>query len=104
MNILTKKKIVLLGMMSRMPVAGVVWQTVQYLVGFERLGCEAYYVEAHGCTPTAFMRTGDDDASAKAAAFIDGVLRRFDLGGRWAYHALHDGGRFYGMTGGEVRR
>ena len=35
MNIVAKPKIVLLGMMSRMPVAGVVWQTVQYLVGFE---------------------------------------------------------------------
>jgi hypothetical protein len=38
MNILGKKKIVLLGLMSRMPVAGVVWQTVQYLLGFQRLG------------------------------------------------------------------
>ena len=47
MNILTKKKIVVLGMMSRMPVAGVVWQTMQYLVGFERLGYDVYYVEAH---------------------------------------------------------
>ena len=55
MLIPSRPKIVVLGMMSRMPVAGVVWQTVQYLVGFERLGYDVYYVEAHGCAPTAFM-------------------------------------------------
>jgi hypothetical protein len=103
MNILGKKKIVLLGMMTRMPVSGVVWQTVQYLVGFERLGCEAYYVEAHGCTPTALMESEGDDGSAKAAAFIDRVMQRFDLGGRWAFHARHDDGRCHGMTEGQLR-
>ena len=45
------KKVVLLGMMTRIPVAGVVWQTVHYLLGLERLGYEAYYVETHARTP-----------------------------------------------------
>jgi hypothetical protein len=103
MNVLGKPKIVLLGMMTRMPVAGVVWQTMQYLVGFERLGCEVYYVEAHGCTPTAFLEDEEDDGSGKAARFIDGVMRRFGLGGRWAFHALHDDGRVHGMTEGQLR-
>src|SRR5262249_41177425 len=102
MNVLQKKKIVLLGKMSRVPVAGVVWQTVHYLVGFQRLGYEVYYVEAHGCTPTKFMEREDDDGSDKAATFIDRVMRRFDLGGRWTFHALHADGRFYGMSGGQV--
>jgi len=97
MNVLPRQKIVLLGMMSRMPVAGVVWQTLQYLVGFERLGYATYYVEAHGCTPSAFMLEQEDDGERGAAEFIDRTLRRFDLGGRWAYHALHGSGRFYGM-------
>ena len=34
-------------MMTKMPVAGVVWQNLHYLLGFERLGYEAYYVETH---------------------------------------------------------
>ena len=33
-------KIVVLGMMTKIPVAGVVWQTLHYLLGFERLGFE----------------------------------------------------------------
>ncbi len=101
MNILQRKKIVLLGLMTRMPVAGVVWQTAHYLVGFERLGYDVYYVEAHGCTPSAF--TGTEDGSERAAAFIDGVMCRFGLGDRWAYHALQAGGRVFGLGEGELK-
>ena len=83
--------------MSQMPVAGVVWQTMHYLVGFERLGYDAYYVEAHARTPTMLMQDESDDSSAKAVAFITNVMRRFDFGDKWAFHALHDDGRCYGM-------
>jgi hypothetical protein len=103
MNILSKKKIVLLGMMSRMPVAGVVWQTLHYLVGFHRLGYDVYYVEAHGCTPRELLQGEHDDLGSRAAAFIDTVMRRFDLGGRWAYHARHGDARCYGMSEAQLR-
>src|SRR3954466_15246011 len=93
MEILHPKKIVLLGMMTKMPVAGVVWQTVHYLVGLARLGYDVYYVEAHARPPSMLMAREDDDGSSKAAEFIAGVMRRFDLGDRWAFHALHDDGR-----------
>ncbi len=66
------KKIVLLGVMSRLPVAGIVWQTVHYLLGFQRLGYDVYYVEAHACTPKMLMQREDDDGSGRAAAFIAG--------------------------------
>lgn len=99
-----KKKIVLLGMMSKMPVAGVVWQTVHYLLGFERLGYETYYVEAHGIQPTKLMRHAGDDGSARAAEFINGVARRFGFGERWAYHALHEPAcRCFGMSEARLR-
>src|SRR2546423_12628841 len=91
-------------MMTKMPVAGVVWQTVHYLVGFRRLGYDVWYVEAHARTPSKLMAHKDDDPSAKAAAFIDGVMRRFDLGDRWAFHALHGDGRCYGLSAGELAR
>jgi hypothetical protein len=92
-----RKKIVVLGMASRHPVAGMVWLTMQYLIGLERLGYEAYYVEAHGATPKMFMRA-DDDGSVLAAAFIDTMMRRFDLGNRWALVARHSDGRCYGLS------
>ena len=88
-----------------MPVAGVVWQTVHYLCGLQRLGHDVYYVEAHARTPSMFMETEQDDGSARAAAFIDRVMRRFGLEtGHWAYHALHEpDGRCYGMSDTALR-
>lgn len=65
-----REKIVVLGMMSKMPVAGIVWLTMQHVVGLERLGYEVYYVEAHARTPSMLMQSNTDDASALAAAFI----------------------------------
>lgn len=100
MNIAGKKKIVVLGMMTKMPVAGVVWQVVHYVMGLERLGYEGYYVEAHALMPTMFMEHEDEDPSIKAAAFIDRVMRRYDMGDRWCFHSTHDEGhpRCFGMS------
>src|SRR5436309_7407756 len=92
------RKIVLLGMMTRIPVAGVVWQTAHYLVGLERLGFEPYYVETHARTPSMLMEREEDDSSAKAAAFIERVMRRFGMRDRWAFYALHDDDRCFGMS------
>lgn len=104
----SRRPIVVLGMMSKHPVPGVVWQTLQYLVGLERLGFEAYYVEAGAHQPSAMLlpRGASDrgDRSEAAAAFLDGVMRRFGLGGRWAFQALHADGRAYGLSDAALAR
>ncbi|HEX8769853.1 MAG TPA: ABC transporter ATP-binding protein, partial [Acidimicrobiales bacterium] len=82
-----RPKAVVLGMMTKMPVAGVVWQTVHYLIGLERLGYDAYYVEAHARTPSMLMTHDDDDSTVLAAAFIERVMGRFGLENRWAFQA-----------------
>src|SRR4051794_15059285 len=98
MNSVGRDKIVVLGMFGRMRVAGAVWQAAHYLVGLERLGYEAYYIEAHGCMPWAFL-----DNEVAEAEFIDGVMRRFDMGDRWAFHARNGSGAYYGMTESQVK-
>jgi hypothetical protein len=103
MHIAAKKKIVLLGMMSKMPVAGNAWLAVQYLIGFQRLGYDVYYVEAHGCTPRELMEHEHDDGCLKAARYIERILRRFDLHHAWAYHSPSAEGQVYGMTKSELR-
>jgi hypothetical protein len=97
-------KVVLLGMMTKMPVAGVAWQNLHYLLGFERLGCEAYYVETHARTPSMLMSSPDDDSSALAAEYIGALMRRFGFADRWAFRALHDDGRCFGMSERELER
>jgi GT2 family glycosyltransferase len=90
-------RVVVLGMLSKMPVPGVAWQTLHYLEGLRRLGCDAWYVEAHGRTPSMLMAHGHDDGSARAAAFIEATLTPFGFGDRWAFHALHHDGRCFGL-------
>ena len=85
-------------MMTKMPVAGVVWQTLHYLVGFRRLGFDVYYVEAHARTPSMFMRHEADDSSGLAADFLQRVMTDYGFRDRWAFHALHDGGACYGLS------
>jgi GT2 family glycosyltransferase len=98
----SRRRLVVLGMMTKIPVAGVVWQTLHYLLGFKRLGFDVVYVESHARTPSMLMRHEADDSGALAAGFIDRTLRRFDLSDRWAYVALHDDGRQYGLSKAEL--
>lgn len=98
------RSIVVLGMMTKMPVPGVVWQTLHYLVGLRRLGYEVTYVEAHGHTPSMFVDGPDDSGSHAAADFLRRTLTPFGLGGRWAFHALHHDGSVLGMSDEELRR
>src|SRR5204862_4311663 len=81
----TRPKVVVLGMMTKIPVAGVVWQTMHYLVGLERLGFDAYYVEAHARTPSMFVHAPHEDVADTAAAFIAATMRLFGLEHRWAF-------------------
>jgi hypothetical protein len=98
-----RQKLVVLGMMTRHPVAGIVWLTMQYMVGLARLGYDVYYVEAHGGTPKMFMRDGDEDGSRGAASFLDSVFKRFDLADRWAFQAFHSDGQYYGLSETRVK-
>lgn len=98
MHLREQPRVIVLGTMSKMPVAGIVFITIQYLLGLKRLGFDVYYVEAHARTPSMFMKDGDD-GSLLASAFIHDTMRRFDLGGdHWAFHALHDDGRCHGLS------
>lgn len=102
---MSRPKLVLLGALARTPVGGVAWLVGQYAIGFERLGYDVHYVEAHGRAPQMFMSPDDHDGTAKAAAFLDRTLRGFGLGGKWAYHALHlPEGPCLGMEIGALQR
>jgi GT2 family glycosyltransferase len=91
-------RVVVLGMITKMPVPGVVWQTLHYLEGLRRLGCDVWYVETHGRTPSMFMRRESDDGSMRAAAFLESTLSPFGFGDRWVYRALHHDGRCFGAS------
>lgn len=93
-----RRRVVILGMMTKMPVAGVVWQYLHYLLGFERLGFEAWYVEAHGVSPAMFSTDDGDPGTEAAADYLAGVMAQAGLDRQWAYHALHDDGSVRGLS------
>lgn len=102
MNVGRPEKIVLLGFLSHFPVAGVAWQTIHYLVGFQKLGYDVYYVEAHGCTPSKLMQSETDDGTQRAAEYIEQIMRRVGMEHRWAYHSLYDS-RYLGMSEAQLK-
>lgn len=95
---MSRPSIVLLGMMTRMPVGGVIWQAIQYLIGLQRLGFDVVYVEDHGIYPAMLANGADPDGAANSAGFIARTLERFDLGGCWWYRPWDGAERCYGLS------
>src|SRR3954462_10341284 len=90
----SRGRIVVLGTLTRHPVPGMVWLTMQYVEGLERLGYETYYVEPHA----GDARTD----SAETAAWIERIMRRFGFQDRWAVDARNGDGGSYGRSVGEL--
>jgi len=94
--------LVVLGMMGRLPVAGVTWQVLQYLEGFRRLGFAAYYVEDTGEWPYDPDHNTISDDPSYAVRSIGAVMARHDLADRWAYRAAD--GRVFGLSASGLDR
>jgi hypothetical protein len=99
MQVRKPKIVIVLGIMGAIPVAGVAWQTIHYLVGLRRLGYDVYYVETTGIWP--YNATTDD--CTFPVTYLDKLLSRFRFQGKWAYCATHSDGRCYGLSELQVR-
>lgn len=97
-----REAILVLGLLGQFPLAGIAWQLIHHLVGFQRLGFEVFYIEETGVTPydpRAKTRTSDCSYSLQ---FIHNTLRQYDFADAWAYReGLTD--RWHGMSKGRVR-
>lgn len=80
-------RLVLLGTMGGTPFAGVAWQTLHYLEGFRRLGCDVHYLEQTGAWPYDPDRNTISDDASYAAGYIERLLRWAGLEERWSYVA-----------------
>jgi hypothetical protein len=82
-----RKRIVVMGFMGSIPIAGVIWQHIHYIVGLQRLGHDVYYIEDSArltYNPETF-ETGED--FSYAARVLDQLSREFDFKNRWAFCA-----------------
>jgi hypothetical protein len=84
-----RKRIVVMGFMGSMPIAGVIWQHVHYIVGLRQLGHEVYYVEDSArlpYNPETFEVNNEFDYAAR---ILDRLSREFQFKNCWAFCARY---------------
>jgi hypothetical protein len=81
-------KAVVTGMIATYPVAGVLWDYVQYAIGLERLGFEVYYLEDSGLASYA----------ENAPAYLATSLAWFSPGLRNRWHYRDADGASFGLS------
>ncbi|MFL6537536.1 MAG: glycosyltransferase [Chthoniobacterales bacterium] len=84
-----RKRIVVMGFMGSMPIAGVIWQHIHYIVGLQKLGHDVYYIEDSARLPynaDTFEITNDYDYAAK---LLGRVATEFDFKRRWSFCARY---------------
>ena len=80
-----RKRIVVMGFMGGMPIAGVIWQHIHYVVGLQRLGHEVYYIEDSArlpYNPETFEVNDEVDYPGKILARL---ACEFDFKNRWSF-------------------
>jgi len=78
-----------MGFMGGMPIAGVIWQHVHYIVGLQRLGHEVYYIEDSArlpYNPETFEVNDEVDYPGK---ILDRLAGEFDFKDRWTFCARY---------------
>jgi hypothetical protein len=99
----TRGRIVLLHFVGQMPLAGIAWQAVNYLVGLEKLGYEAWYVEDHGANPYDPRISSVVMDCDYNVGYLRAAMERHGFAGRWAYwDAIND--VYHGLAREKVHR
>lgn len=84
-------RIVVTGLIGQYALGGVVWDYVQYLLGFRALGHEVWYLEDTGMWPYHREREEICDDCSSNVAHLGEIMADFDLGDRWLYRNEPDG-------------
>src|SRR5438309_10955642 len=82
-----RKRIVVMGFMGSMPIAGVIWQHIHYIVGLQRLGHDVYYIEDSARIPYNPDNGEVAPDFRYAARLIAQLAREFGFENRWSYCA-----------------
>ena len=78
-----------MGFMGSMPIAGVIWQHVHYLVGLKQLGHDAYYIEDSARIPYDAGAGEPTYDFTYAGKVLSKLADDFDFKNRWAFCARY---------------
>ncbi len=84
-----RKKIIVMGFMGSMPIAGVIWQHLHYIVGLQRLGHEVYYIEDSARIPYNPQTFDTSNDFGYAAKVLGQLAREFGFEQRWGFCARY---------------
>ncbi len=96
-------RVVLGSYMVRYPLGGMMSWVLQYLVGFQRLGHDIYFVEKSGYANSCYdpSRNVMSDDCSYGTATLHALLSRFGLEDNWCYVDSADS--YYGMPRERIR-
>lgn len=78
-----------MGFMGSMPIAGVIWQHIHYVVGLQQLGHDVYYIEDSArlpYNPETFEVTNEFNYAGR---LLNRLSREFAFKNRWAFCARY---------------
>jgi hypothetical protein len=87
--LMKRKRIVVMGFMGSMPIAGVIWQHIHYIVGLQRLGCDVYYIEDSARLPYNPQTFEVNNEFDYAAQVLDRLSHEFGFRNRWGFCARY---------------
>jgi hypothetical protein len=91
-------RILVTGLIGQYAFGGVAWDYLQYVLGFQALGHDVWYLEDTGAWAYDPVKQEPSADCAYNVNYLDRVMRAFDLGDRWIYRNEADG-RFHGAPG-----
>jgi hypothetical protein len=80
-----KKTVLVLHLAGQIPLAGIAWQALHYVLGLRRLGYDVWYIEDSGANPYDPRQQSIVEDCRYNVGFVKAMMERFDLGDRWAY-------------------
>ena len=84
-----RKTIVVMGFMGSIPIAGVIWQHIHYIVGLQRLGHDVYYIEDSARLPYNAQTFDTSNDYSYAAKVLAQLANEFGFEHRWAFCARY---------------
>jgi len=95
-------RIIITGLVGQYPFGGVIWDYIQYLLGFRSLGHQVLYLEDSGAWPYDPVAGTITDDCSFALQSLHKIFTDFDLAESWVYRNGADG-KFHG-AGEKVAR
>jgi len=95
-------RVVVLGMMGRVPFGGQTWLYLNWLKGLSGLGHDVHYVEDDSVWPYDPVKNTITDDCSYAVRHLDRSLERIGLADRWAFQLRGVEGACFGRTPGEI--